>query len=103
VAAADNLFFAKMNAGEMNGPFLNTVQRMAARTANNPAAQQMLIVQMAALGALDFIFTPEEGAFVTIFQRYLNIGTVDFQVWCAQGASLALALNNFGRAYTVSF
>lgn len=103
VAAADRLFYAKMNAGEMNAPLLNVAQRIAARVSNNPAAQQTLIVQMAALGAMDFMVTPEEGAFVTIFQRLLNIGPVDYQALCIQGGNLALALNNFGRAYIASF
>jgi hypothetical protein len=101
-AAANNLFFNKMNAGEYNAPLINIARRIVDQISINHLAPGVLIIQMAALGAIDFIWTDEEKAFISIFQQLLNIGPLDFQALTAQGATLALALNNFGRAYMAS-
>jgi hypothetical protein len=102
VAAANNLFFVKLNSGHFGAPFIETARRIVSHVSASRADQERLVTQMAALGLMDFVVTNEERAFVSIFQQLLNLNPVDFQNLCTQGGAMAVALNNFGKAYMSS-
>ena len=99
IAQADQLFYFKMNSGQYNAPLIETAKRVVYHLSANRQDQERLIVQLAALGLMDFVVTDQEKAFVLIFQQLLQLDMAKYQDLCNQGANLAVVLNNFGKVY----
>ncbi len=95
---ANELFWEQLNAGEL-GELSKAVRRITARISDDRAAKERLIVQLAAIAAMDFDITDKEGAFLRWFQEAFDVRPSEYKAMIQQGLDLAVALDYFGTVY----
>ena len=75
------------------------IERVVDHLSNDSEAKERLIIQMAAIGLLDFDVTEGESNFVRRFQEVLDFRPSEFSKLASRGNDLAIALNYFGNEY----
>ena len=75
------------------------IERVVDHLSNDIEAKERLLVQMAAIGLLDFDVTEDEASFVQGFQDLLDFRPSEFTKLASKGNDLAIALNYFGNEY----
>ena len=98
VDQANALFFERVNT-ETLGEFHPAYQRIVAHVSKDRTAQERLVTQLAALGAMDFQVTDGEANFVRWFMGEFDLRPSEFQDLCQRGWDLAVGLDYFGTAY----
>lgn len=98
VDQANALFFERVNSDTL-GEFNPAYKRIVEHVSKDRAAQERLVIQLAALGSMDFEITNEEANFVRWFMDEFDLRPSEFQDLCQRGWDLAMGLDYFGRAY----
>ena len=98
VDQANALFFERVNA-ETLGEFHPAYERIVAHVSKDRTAQERLVTQLAALGAMDFQVTDGEANFVRWFMDEFDLRPSEFQALCERGWDLAVGLDYFGKVY----
>ena len=96
---ANALYLERLNKDALESDLYKVAKRIADHIAQDKAAQDRLVTELAAVGAIDRDVTGEEREFVEWFQHLLDMRPSEFAALCIQGEALAIALNYFGDAY----
>jgi hypothetical protein len=99
IDAANKLFLDRLEHHALERDLKVVVDRLVEYVKTDPVAQERLVVQMAALGALDANVTKDEAEFVMLFQNLLDMRQSEFKRCLDQGADWAIALGYFGSVY----
>lgn len=94
----NKLFWDRVNS-ESLGDLLPAMQRVVEHVSKDPSAQERLVMQLAAIGSMDFSVTAQEGSFVSSFQEAFDLRPSEFNALCQRGWELAVALDFFGMQY----
>lgn len=98
VDEADTLFWDQASAGTLD-EFHVAFERIVDYLGKDRAAQERLVIQLAALGSMDFAITDEEASFVRWFQDAFDLRPSEFNELCQRGWEWAIALAFYGDAY----
>jgi len=98
VDEANKLFWDRFNS-ESLGELLAAMQRVVEHVSKDRAAQERLVIQLAAIGSMDYNVTSQEGSFVSGFQEAFDLRPSEFNALCERGWNLATALDYFGAQY----
>lgn len=98
---ANELFWQRVNEGTLD-PLAVAAQRIADGIGGDRGAQKRLIVQLAAVGCMDFDLTDREVSLIGWFRDAFDMRSSEFADLCRQGLDLAVALDYFGTKYAES-
>ena len=95
---ANKLFWERSDAGAL--PTEKTVvDRIVKLFKNDRPSQEKLIIQMAAISALNMNVSDAERMFVTSFLGLFDMKPAEFQILCERGEHWAVGLDIFGTVY----
>lgn len=95
---ANALFWDRVR-DETLGEFLPAYRRIVDHVSKDRAAQERIIIQLAALASMDFKVEDKEATFVRWFRDEFDLRPSEFTNLCQRGWDLAVALDYFGREY----
>ena len=98
VDEANKLFWDRVSS-ESLGEFFAAIQRVVEHAGKERSAQERLVIQLAAIGSMDFNVTPMEESLVSGFQEAFDLRPSEFNALCDRGWNLAVALDFFGTQY----
>jgi hypothetical protein len=93
-----NIYVEKLKK-ETLGDLSDTVSRLVAFANKDRAMQERLVIEVAAIGYLDFEVTDDEDDFIHIFQDQFDFKPSEFKALTAKGSEIAGVLNSFGERY----
>jgi hypothetical protein len=99
VDKANALFWDKVESKKLENDLTVVAKRIVDHISGDHAAQERLVIQLAALGDMDYDINEEEVSYVKWFEELLDMKPSEFYSLCERGEALAVALNFFGAKY----
>jgi len=96
---ANQVFYEKVNNNELDDTLQPVIDRVMKFIGDDKEEQERFVIELAALGMMDFNVTEDEKGFVFYFQDKFDLKPSEFQDLCMKGSQWAIALNYFGDEY----
>jgi len=95
----NNVFWDRARTSSLPTDLLAVAKRIADHVNENKDAKERLVVELAAIGAMDGNVSPDEGRFVYNFRDLLDMRPSEFDALINQGTGWAIGLNFFGQEF----
>ena len=95
---ANRRWFERMREGNL-GKVSDAVNRIVEHFDGDKHSQEQLVVEIVAIGSLDFKVSDDEAAFVRSFQDEFDFRSSEFEKLVEQGSNLAIGLTYFGSEF----
>lgn len=99
VDETNKIFWERARANALPTDLLPVAQRVTEYLKGDRNAQERLIIQLAAVGSMDGIVTPDEGLFVLWFRDLFDLKPSEWEALANRGEELAVGLNFFGKTF----
>jgi hypothetical protein len=96
---ANHVFWDKVNNKELDATLEPVISRIKKFIGDDKEELDRLVIELAALGLMDFEVTEDERGFMEMIQTEFDLKPSEFQDLCEKGKQWSIALNYYGDEY----